>query len=243
MLKRNPSLTEQAKAHLKQRIINDEFEEGRIPSETDLADELGVSRTTIRDALSRLELEGVVYRKQGAGTFINKAGLQIRTRLEEIWTYESMLEAHGYTPSTRIIRVEEQPTDDEIAAVLALEPNDGLLIVEKLFLADDRPVTLVVNHIPTSIIEQPYTNDDFCQPIYQFLSEFCQQHLAYYISEIIPLIAPIWLTEVLDLPQEKTAVLAFDEVGYNQDNEPIIKACSYFRDDLLRLRLIRRETT
>jgi GntR family transcriptional regulator len=46
--------------------LNAEFEEGRIPSETDLAVELGVSRTTIRDALSRLELEGTIIRKQGA---------------------------------------------------------------------------------------------------------------------------------------------------------------------------------
>jgi GntR family transcriptional regulator len=242
MLKRKPSLTEQAKAYIKQRIINDEFVEGRIPSETDLADALGVSRTTIRDALSRLELEGAVYRKQGAGTFINKAGLQIQTRLEEIWTYESMLEDHGYTPSTRIISVEEQAADPDIASILALNTSDILLVVKKLFLADDSPVTLTVNLIPTSIIQSPYTNDDFCQPIYQFLSEFCQQHLTYYISEIVPLIAPTWLVDILDLPQQKTALITFDEIGYNQDNEPIMKTYSYFRDDLLRLRLIRRET-
>jgi GntR family transcriptional regulator len=242
VLKRTPSLTEQAKAYIKQRIINDEFYEGRIPSETDLANELGVSRTTIRDALSRLELEGVIYRKQGAGTFVNKAGLQIKTRLEEIWTYESMLEAHGYTPSTRIIGIEEKPATAEIVSALALTSNDKVLIVKKLFLADDSPVTLTINHIPVSIIQNTYTEDDFCQPIYQFLSEFCQQHLTYYISEIIPLIAPAWLVDTLALPKKRPPLLAFDEIGYNQDNEPIIKTSSYFRDDLLRLRLIRRET-
>ncbi len=54
------------------------IEDGRIPSESDLADELGVSRTTIRDALSRLEIEGTVYRRQGSGTFVNEPGLQIK---------------------------------------------------------------------------------------------------------------------------------------------------------------------
>ncbi|MCB0175689.1 MAG: winged helix-turn-helix transcriptional regulator, partial [Anaerolineae bacterium] len=76
MLKRAPSLTELAKSQIKERILNEEFAEGRIPSEMELASELGVSRTTIRDALSRLELEGTIYRKQGAGTFVNEAGLQ-----------------------------------------------------------------------------------------------------------------------------------------------------------------------
>ncbi len=240
MLKRSPSLTEQAKSHIKQRIMNHEFEDGRIPSETDLANELGVSRTTIRDALSRLELEGVIYRKQGAGTFINEAGLQIKSRLEEIWCYEAVLEAHGYTPSTRIISVAEQPAMAQIATDLTLNLNDKLLVVQKLFLADGQPVILSVNHIPVKIIELTYTNDDFHQPIYRFLSKFCQQHLVYYLSEIVPLIAPPWLINTLNLPQHKTALLSFEEVGYNQDNQPIIKAYSYFRDDLLRLRLIRR---
>ena len=68
MITRNPSLTDQVKAHIKERIVNDGFENGRIPPETELASDLGVSRTTVRDALSRLEHEGTIYRRQGAGT-------------------------------------------------------------------------------------------------------------------------------------------------------------------------------
>ena len=64
--------------------------------------DLGVSRTTIRDALSRLEHEGSIYRKQGAGTFVNEPGLQIKSRLEEMWSYEEVLRDHGYTPSVRV---------------------------------------------------------------------------------------------------------------------------------------------
>jgi GntR family transcriptional regulator len=241
VLKRSPSLTEQAKTYIKERILNDEFDEGRIPSETDLADELGVSRTTVRDALTRLEQEGVIFRKQGAGTFINDAGLQIKTRLEEIWTYEGMLRAHGYTPTTHIISVEEQAADTDTAEALSLKPGDPVLVVKKLFRADDSPVTLTVNHIPAAMISRPYAQNDFHQPIYKFLSDFCRQHLTYYLSEIVPLLAPNWLADTLELPKPRSPILAFDEIGYNQDNKPIIKAYSYFRDDLLRLRLIRRE--
>lgn len=241
MLKRSPSLTEKAKSYIKGLIIDNRFADGRIPSETDLANELGVSRTTIRDALSRLELEGVIYRKQGAGTFVNEAGLQIHTRLEEIWGYEAMLKAHGYTPSVQVVRVEEQPVEPNIGRELNLAANETVLVVEKLFLADENPVIMSVNYLPAALIDQPYQPGDFRRPIYQFLSEFCQQHLSYYLSEIVPLLAPGWLAEALHLPQPATALLSFDEVGYNQDNQPIHKAYSYFRDDLLRLRLIRRQ--
>ena len=107
MIKRNPSLTDQAKTHIKEQILTNQYQDGRIPSESDLADELGVSRTTIRDALSRLEIEGTVYRRQGSGTFVNEPGLQIKSRLDEIWSYEEILKAHGFTPSTVVLDVRE----------------------------------------------------------------------------------------------------------------------------------------
>ncbi|MCB0224405.1 MAG: GntR family transcriptional regulator [Anaerolineae bacterium] len=240
MLKRAPSLTELAKSQIKERILNEEFAEGRIPSEMELASELGVSRTTIRDALSRLELEGTIYRKQGAGTFVNEAGLQIKTRLEEIWTYESILQAHGYAPSTRIINISEQPIDATTASDLALSTTETILLVKKLFLADGEPVILTHNFIPTRLIATTYRADVFHQPIYQFLHNYGNEHLAYYLSEIVPLIPSATIAETLNLPLEQSVLISFEEIGYNQDNKPIIKAFSYFRDDLLRLRLIRR---
>ena len=81
---RGPSLTEQVTAHLKAQILEGAFGEGRIPPETELATDLGVSRTTVRDALSRLEHEGAIYRRQGSGTFVNPQGLQIKSRLEDL---------------------------------------------------------------------------------------------------------------------------------------------------------------
>ena len=239
MLKRSPSLTDQAKTAIKERIVADEFDDGRIPSETDLADELGVSRTTIRDALSRLENEGVIFRKQGAGTFVNRHGLQISSRLEEIWSYEAVLQDHGYTPSTRILDVSSRPAGAGLADELNLSPKDTVVVVEKLFLEDEEPVILARNHIPEQLISRPYTADDLTAPVFEFIAEFGGQHLSYYLSDIVPVLAKGFLAERLQVPSS-TALLSLEEVGYNEDNEPILKAQSYFRDDLLRLRLIRR---
>ena len=241
MLERKPSLSDQAKANIKQRIINDEFEDGRIPSETDLANELGVSRTTIRDALSRLENEGAVYRRQGSGTYVNKPGLQIHTRLEEIWSYEAVLRAHGYTPSTLILSARLETAGEREIAELDVTPGEEIIAVEKLFLEDDEPVILTVNRIPSRLITAPFTTADWHKPIYQFLWDYGQQRLAYYLSEIVPIIADERLGATLHIETGK-ALLSFDEVGYNEENDAIMLASSFIRDDLLRLRLIRRRT-
>ena len=165
MLERKPSLTEQAKAYIKQQIVDNAFEGDRIPSETDLASELGVSRTTIRDALSRLENEGAVYRKQGSGTYVNRAGLQIRQRLEEMWSYEAVLRAHGYTPSVQILRMERHPASEEAAEQLQLEEGADVVAVEKLFLEDDEPVIFTLNQVPAQLVPETATPEDWVPPI------------------------------------------------------------------------------
>lgn len=240
MLERKPSLTDQAKAYIKQRIVNDEFQDGRIPSETELASELGVSRTTIRDALSRLENEGAVYRRQGSGTYVNNPGLQIKTRLEEIWSYESVLRDHGYTPSTRILSVQIVAADEQQAESLGIAHGDGLVTVEKLFLEDQEPVILAINQVPERLLAESLNASVWSEPVYEVLSKYGQQRLSYYLSEIVPVMAGEELAHTLHVEPNKP-LISFTEVGFNDENEPILLATSFIRDDLLRLRLIRRK--
>ena len=239
-MKRSPTLTEQVRRHLKERIVNDEFDGGRIPPETELASDLGVSRTTIRDALGRLESEGAIYRKQGAGTFVNHAGLQIKSRLEEIWSYEAVLEAHGYTPSVRILSMATEPADTSVSQALGMEPGDPVIVMEKLILEDEEPVVLTYNRIPEAYVETSYDEEDCRRPIYEFLQDHCRRYLSYYLSEIVPTTAVGRIATGLTITP-RTPLLSFDEIGYDRNNEPVVQATSYFRDDLLRFRLIRRE--
>jgi GntR family transcriptional regulator len=240
MIKRSPSLTGQVKAHIKQQILDNAYEDDRVPAETELAADLGVSRTTVRDALSRLENEGVIFRKQGAGTFVNRPGLRIRSRLDEIWSYEAVLQAHGYEPSTRVLDLNRQVASTDLAADLKVEAGEPILLVRKLFLENELPVILTCNYLPLSFVSEPAKRKDFVVPIFTYLSQSAGQHLSYYLSEIVPVLADDELAETLHVPSP-TAVLSIEEVGYNEENEPILKAYSYFRDDLLRLGIIRRK--
>jgi GntR family transcriptional regulator len=241
MITRNPSLTEQVKAHIKRRIAENGFDGGRIPPETELANDLGVSRTTVRDALSRLEHEGAIYRRQGAGTFVNEQGLQIKSRLEEIWSYEQVLEDHGYVPSIRVLAETEMKADTDTVDALGLDEDDAVLVIEKLFLEDEDPVILTINRIPSRIFTETNYADDEATPVYEFLEQHCNRTLTYYLSEIIPVSLDKDVAGKLGVATGTLAV-AFEEIGFDQNNEPIVRATSYFRDDLIRFRLMRRRS-
>ncbi|MBU1494026.1 MAG: GntR family transcriptional regulator [Actinobacteria bacterium] len=238
---RGPSLTEQVTAHLKARITDGAFEEGRIPSETELASDLGVSRTTVRDALSRLEHEGAIYRRQGSGTFVNPQGLQIRSRLEEIWGYEQLLRDHGYTPAVRVLSLRTESASAPDAEALEVAAGTPLLVMDKLFLEDDDPVVLTSNRFPRAVVGHDADEADAARPIYEFLERQAGRKLAYYLSDLVPVALQADRADLLGVAAG-TPALSFEEVGYDAEARPLVLAASYFRDDLLRFRLMRRRT-
>ncbi|RME78915.1 MAG: GntR family transcriptional regulator [Chloroflexi bacterium] len=238
MMLKKTSLVQQVKELLRERIHRSEFADGRIPPEAELARELNVSRNTVRDALSRLEAEGVVVRRHGAGTFVNQVGLMVKTRLQEITPYESLIRAYNHTPTVRLLET-VNCLAGSLGSVLHCSPDVPILLVKKLFLADEQPVILTETFIPRHLIQAPFTPDDLLKPVFEFLPRFCHQELAYFLTELTPMLAPDWVVKHLRLPPDSTAMIVFEEIGYNPNNEPLLKACSYFRDDFLRLRLIR----
>ena len=197
---------------------------------------LGSAGPPVRDALGKLEHEGAIYRKQGAGTFVNEPGLQIKSRLEEIWSYEQVLEDHGYTPAVKVLADELVTVNEDTAAALRLEEGAKVLVIEKLFLEDSTPVVLTRNRIPATLLEDTERSHDDL-PIYEFLEEYCDRRLSYYVSEIVPVAFDADQAKKLGV-KKGTLGLSFVEVGFDQDNEPVLQATSYFRDDLLRFRLI-----
>ena len=72
-LSRSASLGDQLSARIKSQIEAGEFAEGaRLPAESDLAEQFGVSRPIIREALSRLRSEGVIVSRRGSGSYVQR---------------------------------------------------------------------------------------------------------------------------------------------------------------------------
>ena len=89
--------------HTAARLL-EELENGRysgaaqLPSELELASDLGVSRTVVRDALSELERDGYLERVRGIGTLVNRDVVQLKNRMDQKLEFYKMIRAIGKEP-------------------------------------------------------------------------------------------------------------------------------------------------
>ncbi len=122
----------------------------RVPNEMVLADELGVSRPTMRQALQTLVDKGMLVRKRGVGTQVVKA--QIR-RPVELTSLNDDLVRTGRDPSTQVLSIKRAAVDAAEAAELRIKPGDEVWRVERLRLIGEQPLALMANVIPCSVLD------------------------------------------------------------------------------------------
>ncbi len=142
------ALWRQIASRIEARIHQGELEAGaRLPTEAILAEGFGVNRHTIRRAMEDLVTRGLVRVEQGRGSFVAEDVVEYplgsRTRFSEI------IRAQSREPSGRILRVAEAEAEPRIAELLKLRRNQrGIIQVERLGFANNRPVTLGTHHFP-----------------------------------------------------------------------------------------------
>lgn len=129
----------------------------RLPRETELSEQLGVSRNTLRDALARLAARGVVERRRRLGTFIvdvqpATAATQSATLsypIDEIVTLPSFFESSELPIGIHSVSVTTEPASQHDAVELGIEPGTAVYRVRRVFAMDGVGAAVGEHLLPT----------------------------------------------------------------------------------------------
>lgn len=121
----------------------------RLENEVDLADQLSVSRPTMRRAISYLVERGMLVRKRGVGTQVVQP--KVRRPVELSSLYDDLRKS-GREPRTEILALEVRPATDHLAHALGVPDGTEVTHLERLRFAADEPLALMRNVLPLSVL-------------------------------------------------------------------------------------------
>jgi DNA-binding GntR family transcriptional regulator len=140
----------QVAQHLEQMIESGELPMGtRLENETDLADQLGLSRPTMRRAIEYLVGRGLLFRKRGIGTQVVHTKVAREVGLTSL--YDDLAKT-GQAPSTRVVSFRTEAASDAIAVTLGVAAGTPVYVFERLRYADAEPLALMRNHVPVQLL-------------------------------------------------------------------------------------------
>ena len=232
------SIAEQVEELLRGRIRDGTYTPGsRMPSESELSDEFGVSRATVRTVLAKLAVNGLILRKQGDGTYVNLRVRELGAHLGNLWEFVRIIETNGYKPTIKSLAIEKKAATEKEATALAIESGDELLSMTRLFYADEQPVILANNVLPISFLREPVDQIDGHLNIREILRQYCHQNIAFAITDIRSVLAKAEVQTMLKKESGET-VLSLQVAFYSKQNVPLALGLNYFDDEVLRLSLV-----
>jgi len=143
----------QIKSAIEERIRTGALRPGEaLPSERRLAEELGVSRLTVRRALDELVAGGMLERRQGSGTFVAQ---RLEQPLSVLSGFSEDMQARGMRPGSRWLRRESALASPAESLALSLSPGEEVVRLLRVRTADGTPMALELAAVPKRFLDDP----------------------------------------------------------------------------------------
>ena len=230
------ALNEQSRSPLYQqlhRALRDAIADNRLtaeealPPERELAEEFGVSRITVRKALDALVGEGMLTRRQGAGTFVTaREEARVEKSFSKLSSFSEDMISRGRKPESVWLSRSSGGVTPEESLTLGLSPGAHVYRFNRIRYADGEPMALEYSTVP-----------GFCLPsetaVEESLYEALGRHSARPVRALQRLRAILFVGEkakLLGVPEGSPGLL-IERRGFLRDSRPVEFTQSYYRGD------------
>lgn len=163
-------LYHQIQQHLLDQIQSGELKPGRpMPSTERIAQRLGVSPMTVRQAIKALSDLGVIYSRQGKGTFIS--GIKLERDFRQVLSFTEEASAHGARASSRVLSFEIQEANQKVREALALTQDHAqVYVLRRVRYGDSVPMAIECSYLPAQLYPGLLDKFDPATSLYEELS-------------------------------------------------------------------------
>jgi GntR family transcriptional regulator len=149
--------------HLRESIRSGVLKPGNpIPPESHLCRQFSVSRTTVRQALSRLVYDGLIERHRGRGSFVAEPRLE---HSKPFLSFEEEMRARGATTDIKLLDMRTEPADTKVAESLRLAEGTQVVVLERLRTVDGQVVGYEIRYLPQEIGKALTSDEIHNQPL------------------------------------------------------------------------------
>jgi GntR family transcriptional regulator len=211
----------------------------RLPSEPRLAERLGISRPTLREALQTLEEEGAIVRRHGVGTFVAQPGLVLDAGLELLESIEHMAKRGGLHVEMGKVGIEERLTTDGETEGLELAEPEPAVCVTRVILAEGKPVAHLTDVLPQRFLREADLGPGFHGSVLDTLVERGWPSLSHSRTELIAEAAGPALAHALRAARGAPLMKLAAQL-YATDGQVVDYSISFFVPGSFRFHVVRR---
>lgn len=198
----------------------------RLPTERELAGRFGISRMTVRRALDRLELEGRVYRVQGAGTFVAPASI---TKTFALTSFSEDMRNRGMEPDSVIVRSDLAPAGARVGHHLGISPPEQVVRLERMRTADGAPMCLERVYLPAHLVPG-ILQEDLEGSLYELLESRYRIRVEEAEQSVRSTVLEPREARLLEVPPLSPALLV-ERTTFDRRGRRVERATSIYRGD------------
>jgi len=221
----------QIESRLAERILEGELAPGdRLPAERELADDLGVSRMTVRQALASLATRGLLERGVGRGTFVAQG--KHDHDLTRVSGFSEQMRRMGITPGASLRTAGEEPAPLPVADALGIPAEAPAVRVRRIRYGDDVPLALEDSWLPAERFPG-FAEHDLTGSLYALMRDHYDLEPARAVERLEPVVAGTEEARALRVAVGAPLMLV-ERVASTAGDVPVEFARDHYRGDRAR---------